>query len=277
VEQSIYTITNGATRSRLNGNVNYTVNGFNTQHNGYMLLGTQSAGNNPLYNGTRGPYSQLHIAGLNGGATQSGYRPWMRTGITFTSNNDISYVGMRNLGSGISEYTMAWGNNQGNNEDDMVFRFIRQGNGNTSIGSLDTPNDIDGRHIARFTSRGLMGLGNTFGVVNGIGSPYIRPQSLLHLSHTLRNGTANEQFGFIQITYRTNGNQIGTGETQWDGLRLGIDNDVFTAQGINYHNAYLRWQENSAFIIESDFDNVSDDNVGEERIRVTNIFAPGGS
>jgi hypothetical protein len=277
--------TNNIQRAMFNRNVNYTISGYNAQHNGYMLLGTQSAGNNPLYNGTRGPYSQLHIAGLNGGATQSGYRPWMRTGVTYTADTDIAYVGLRNMGFGKTEFSMAWGNDQNvntNSEDDMVFRFVRNGNGTTTVNNnLRSAGDLDGRHVARFTARGLMGLGNTFGVIGGANSLYVRPQSLLHLSYDLANGLANEQYGFMQITYRgKTGNTIGTGETQWDGLRLGIDNDVFTAQGVDYHNAYLRWQENSAFIIETDYNNIPDDNtaisgVGEERIRVTNTNALG--
>ena len=60
-------------RAMFNRNVSYTVNGYNTAHNGYMLLGTQTGSNSVLYNGNRGPYSQLHITGANGGATQSGY------------------------------------------------------------------------------------------------------------------------------------------------------------------------------------------------------------
>ncbi|HRO75091.1 MAG TPA: hypothetical protein PLP27_02950 [Crocinitomicaceae bacterium] len=35
----IYTKTNAVNRSKLNGNVNYTVGGYNSAKNGYMLIG----------------------------------------------------------------------------------------------------------------------------------------------------------------------------------------------------------------------------------------------
>jgi hypothetical protein len=49
-----------------------------------------------IYN-DKGAYSLLH---LNGTAPiqQNGYRPWMKTGITFTDNQDMSYFGLRQIG-----------------------------------------------------------------------------------------------------------------------------------------------------------------------------------
>lgn len=59
----------------------------------------------------------LHLAGRDGTFVQDGgYRPWMKTGITFTDNNDLSYFGLRKVGTGtdLTETTIAWTDNWGN-------------------------------------------------------------------------------------------------------------------------------------------------------------------
>ncbi len=84
----------------------------------------------------------------------------------------------------------------------------------------------------------LMSLRNTFG--NNTGGPdglYAEPQSLMHLSYNRRSGVGNERYGFMQITYGGNGPR--TGETQNDGLHLGIDNQFYNG-GLN---GFLRWRE----------------------------------
>lgn len=106
------TVTNGVNRTKLNGTFTtsanqYDIDGYTTFGNtnttvnttGYMLLGpngtfqTQPTLN--IYN-DKGAYSLLH---LNGTAPiqQNGYRPWMKTGITFTDNQDMSYFGLRQI------------------------------------------------------------------------------------------------------------------------------------------------------------------------------------
>jgi hypothetical protein len=72
---------------------------------------------------------------LNGGAAvqQNGYRPWMKTGITFTDNQDMAYFGMRQLGSGldVTEIGITWSDNSavldGIGTDDILIRFITKG------------------------------------------------------------------------------------------------------------------------------------------------------
>ena len=109
----IYTVTNGVNRTKLNGSFTtsanqYDIDGYTTFGNtnttvntsGYMLLGPngtfQTQSNLSIYN-DKGAYSLLH---LNGTAPiqQNGYRPWMKTGITFTDNQDMSYFGLRQIG-----------------------------------------------------------------------------------------------------------------------------------------------------------------------------------
>lgn len=110
----IYTVTNGLNRSKLNGTftavgatAQYGIDGYTTFGNtnttvntsGYMLLGPngtfQTQPGLSIYN-NKGAYSLLH---LNGTAPiqQNGYRPWMKTGITFTDNQDMSYFGLRQI------------------------------------------------------------------------------------------------------------------------------------------------------------------------------------
>lgn len=121
----------------------------------------------------------------------------------------------------MTETTIAWTDNNGSNgfsSDDLQFRFITGRSG--GVNNLATPDDLDGLHIARFTSNGRIGFGNTFGL-NATGMtptvPYVAPQNLLHMS------LSGNQPVFLQITNRDNaGGSSGTGETANDGLYLGL-------------------------------------------------------
>ncbi len=170
--------TNATNRMKLNGNINYSLNGYNASRNGNLLIGISNnfitSGQN-IYTGSMGAFSLLHINGPGSGIQEFGYRPWMQTGITLTGNRDMSYFGLRQVGTGedITETTITWSDNNSGSTgpDDMVFRFTGAGNGNTAISTnLTTTGDLDGLHIARFAPTGEFGLGNTFGVnANGTG------------------------------------------------------------------------------------------------------------
>lgn len=146
----IYTVTNGFNRTKLNGSFTtsanqYDIDGYTTFGNtnatvntsGYMLLGPngtfQTQPGLSIYN-DKGAYSLLH---LNGTAPiqQNGYRPWMKTGITFTDNQDMSYFGLRQIGTALdwTETVMNWSDNQGGLEDDMCFRFTGAPTSSTTI------------------------------------------------------------------------------------------------------------------------------------------------
>lgn len=295
----IYTQTNGVNRMKLNGAftsnaTQYNIDGYSVWGNtattvnttGYLLLGPnapfQTTTGQTIYN-DKGAYSLLHLNGSNL-IQQNGYRPWMKTGITFTDNQDLSYIGLRKVGTGldITETTINWSDNAGPGQvgpDDFVIRFTGAGT-NSVLNSTDyrASNDLDGIHIGRFTGFGLFGLGNTFGIqdVNDPINLYARPQSLFHASYDWQNGAVNEKFGFMQITYRRPYLQpndiIGQGEAASDGLRFGIDNDVFSTADKQHLNSYLRWQEASSFIIQTE-DNNSSNIQQNERLRVTSIGA----
>lgn len=93
------------------------------------------------------------------------------------------------------------------------------------------------------------------------------------MSYDHQVGVANQPYGFMQITYRqgTGSPVIGTGETATDGLRFGIDNGFFSGPQ-NHLNSYLRWQEASSFIIQTEDDNTPNIS-SNERLRVTSIGA----
>jgi len=79
----------------------------------------------------------------------------------------------------------------------------------------------------------------------------------------------------MQITYRAQNvpsPNIGSGETATDGLRFGIDNDVYGSGTKQHLNAYLRWLEAFSFIIQTE-DDPTPSIQSAERIRVTSVGA----
>lgn len=273
-------------RMKLNGTFvpgsQYPINGFNSPQgvntSGYLLLGNN---NNSISDGQsifnqKGAFSLLHLNGetASNGYQEFGYRPWMKTGVTFTGNRDLSYMGLRQIGTDedITETTLVWSDNGGTSNpgpDDLSFRFT-SGGGNNSISSinLQTPTDLDGLHVARFTPEGLFGLGNTFGV-NTTGTPidlYVRPASLAHYSLS-NNRSVWQQFTNRNILLNT-----GTGELATDGFRLGIlGNDSLNRNGI----ALVYNQENRPLLLSA---NANTNNVNgfttNERLRIMAYNTP---
>ncbi len=290
----IYFITGGSTspfyRMKMNGIFDgpsqYNINGYGAADlntTGYILIGKNNSSitdNKSLYQ-DKGAFSQLHINGEGSSYQEYGYRPWMKTGITLTGNRDLSYFGLRKLGSGedITETTIAWSDNTESwhpGPDEMVFRFISGQASQSYLTDFSGNNDMDGLHVARFTGAGRMGLGNTFGINMGSSVGYNTPQSLMHMSYQFRSGTQYQPYGYMQVTYRRpNGavtDIIGQGELATDGLRFGIDNTINGNGTMSHLNGYLRWQEASSFIIQTE-DNISPNIAGNERIRITSTGA----
>jgi len=102
---AIHTKTNSILRMKLNGTVAYNINGFVAARDGYMLLGPDApvAGGPGTYYNNKGAFSLLHLNGTTTALSiELGYRPWMKTGITFTENSDLIYVGRKSEGTGPS-------------------------------------------------------------------------------------------------------------------------------------------------------------------------------
>jgi hypothetical protein len=280
--------TNGIQRLHVNENRNTVLNappgggvGIGVVSNGYVGIGpnTNSSPFGQHINGLwtdKGPYTLLHLNGALDGevAEDFGFRSWMKTGISFTSNIDFSYIGHRKIINNLTEFVINWSNDasvgsENNNfADDMVFRFTsKQNNGidpnpggggsSKGVNNFTKSDDVDGRHIARFTATGEFGLGPNFGYTSDH-PDYVRPQSLLHMS------SFNNQEAWLQIT-----NQDRTEQTEDDGLRLGIRGGASSDAG------YLRWQENTPFIIQSDW-NVNPGGINNgERMRISSINSNG--
>ncbi|MBN9294939.1 MAG: tail fiber domain-containing protein [Flavobacteriia bacterium] len=270
--------TNAINRSKFNGIVNYNISGYNGARNGYMLVGNDnnsiSAGNPNIYT-QKGAFSMLHLNGTGSQYQEFGYRPWMNAGVTFTGNRDLSYVGLRQVGTAedFTEMTIMWSDNSGGGAgpDDMAFRFTGDGNGNTNISSnLQTNDDLDGLHIARFAPTGEFGLGNTFGI-NAPGTPanlYVRPASLGHYS------LSDLRSVWQQFTNRDGTTGTGTGETANDGLRFGIIGNANT--NIN-GTAALYNQENRALLFSTNANTNTINITGgatNERMRLMSVGTP---
>jgi hypothetical protein len=286
--------TNDLNRMKINGNLNYAINGYaGAPRNGNVLIGVQNNtmnSNMNMYTGTMGAYSLLHLNGTGLAAQEFGYRPWMNAGVTMTENSDFAYFGLRKVGTAEdhSETTILWADNGAGNEtwgpDNMVFRFSGYGASPTVKASVSQTNlrendDLDGLHVATFNPTGYFGLGNTFGMNDPSIAPnfYVRPQSLMHMSYDYQNTVASQPYGFMQITARrplaNSTNIIGQGEAATDGLRLGIDyNMQGSTSAKNHLNGVLRWQEASSFIIQTE-DDVTPSIQNSERLRVTSIGA----
>jgi hypothetical protein len=223
----IYTQTNGINRMKLNGDFTYSKNGYSQARNGYLLLGQDGAfGSGGTVYGNRGAYSLLHLNGAGNGLQESGYRSWMQTGITFTSNDDLAYIGHRRMGANdITDMVLAWSDNSqssGVGPDNLVFNFTAGCGLGTNDLAGDNPN---GREIMRLTPTGNVGVGPRFSNVN-------QPASLFHVNNN------NFERSFIQIT-----NQTGTGQTVNDGLHIGYEftDATFKVAEINQKENDFLW------------------------------------
>lgn len=268
----IYTYTNGVPRMIMNGTKTAGmypagINGHAFDRSGFVGIGTN--GNGFLSNPNIGPYSLLH---LNGSGLPPnildvlGHHDWMKTGITFTSNHDLAYLGMRSVNnqSNLTEFVALWSNNATQfGPDDFAFRFSSNNGATTISNNYNSITDGDGLHVMRLTGTGRMGLGPTFGVGNAI---YATPQSLQHLSY---NNRANV---FTQYTNRNAAGGGGTGEGNGDGFRIGLLGGVNNPQN---GNALVYNQETRHLLFSTDANANAITALNTlERMRVTSIDAP---
>jgi hypothetical protein len=182
-------------RMRINGAQNNTINGFNVNTSGFVAI-TRDQGF--LTNGAQSPYSLLHIAGEAATTQQSGYRPWMKDGITFTANSDLGFIGPRAIQNDITEFVLAVTDNanaDGYGPDDFVVRFLRfNGDGG---GSNPLTNSMEGLEIMRcaagLSGKGVVGIGDEFSHLANA-----RPERRLHVHDPGPNNSANAQLRLSQ-------------------------------------------------------------------------------
>lgn len=183
--------------------------------------------------------SRLTITGSNNTSFGGGgFRDWMKTGVFSLENSDNMYVGMMEEDTNRSDAIVAFGDDDADAPFNN-FRILFAGNGATNSGHLE---------LARYTATGNIGFGPVF-------TNAAQPQSLLHLNRDGNNQT------WFQIT-----SQTGTGQTQNDGLRLGIGSG-----GV----AFLRQQENRPIRIQTDWNGTPGGINNGERMRITSIGETG--
>lgn len=172
----IYTITNNTLRMKLNT----TYTGFPTQYpinnatfnngvntSGYLLLGenTPLGSGGTLFN-DKGAFSLLHLNGnyAPGQSVQElGYRPWMKVGITYTSNSDALYIGQRTMGTDITDNVITWSDNASGPIGPDVLKFIfTYGAYNAGNTNPNDPGSVNGYEVARFMPDGNVGIGQTW-------------------------------------------------------------------------------------------------------------------
>ncbi|MEZ4758329.1 MAG: hypothetical protein R2810_00890 [Flavobacteriales bacterium] len=90
------------------------------------------------------PFTRLHLD--NGGSQDSGFRPWMVTGMSLTRGSDMAYVGMKDEGSDRNHTVITWSDNtSGDGPDQLRFLFTSD-NGFWGAG---LSGGIDGLEAAR--------------------------------------------------------------------------------------------------------------------------------
>ncbi|MBK9175464.1 MAG: tail fiber domain-containing protein [Flavobacteriales bacterium] len=113
-------LTNTTERARINASGSYTIGSFTGQvASGFLGVSPNStlwAAGNP------GPFSRLHLH--DGTTVQSAsYRPWMKNGVTFTGNQDHSFLGQKSAAVDYTDMVLHWSDNPGVTLKDRL-RFI---------------------------------------------------------------------------------------------------------------------------------------------------------
>jgi uncharacterized coiled-coil protein SlyX len=150
--------TNNITRMQLMETGNSTINGNVINRSGFLGLSQD-----PTFfsSGIASPFSLLHLNGDNigQGPQTSGYRSWMRYGLTFTHNRDLMYIGMKRVGlNDVTDAVIGWADNGVGpvGPDNLTFNFL--GGDGSGSGSLSD----GGLELARMTSEGRTGIGTSW-------------------------------------------------------------------------------------------------------------------
>ena len=259
--QPIHFFTYNNHRMRINGDLTWQCGGFASQTvNGYVGISPTGFFNN------NSPWSMLHLDGPDntgaGGVSNLGWRPWMKTGVFMKENSDAMYVGMQAQGDdeNRSDAVINWSDDfaspLGPDRLKIVFTSVGGGGNNPlNCSSLQGYEFMEFSAFPTITNNttgypvGHVGIGPTF-------TAAALPQSRLHIN-------AEEDLEtWLQIS-----NATGTGQTEFDGFRVGILGDGGT---VNF-----RQQENFPMMFYTNFNNANVGNANWERMRITDINAIG--
>ena len=278
---ALKTYTNSIGRTKLNGNINYTVAGLNGNRNGFMLLtnnpnaASWGIGLQPYNNPNFGAFSLFHLVGDDSPNIQEGgYRNWMRNGILLSNNFDAGFIGVRKMPNSVSpgaddvsDFVINWSDNAGTNPslrgpDNLIFNFtIGDGNGTDDL----VGNNLNGREIMRMNTNGNIGIGPRFNNDH-------QPKSTLH-QH--QENFASSWFQITNQTMTAPGTQNApTPINPNNGFRIGINGNQ--NQQMN-GNALIYNQETRHLLFSTNANtNALNFNNGTtlERMRITSISAP---
>jgi len=155
-------------RMLLNGTVSYPIGATGNQaSNGFLGL----CANGTLWNGNVGPFTRLH---LNDGGVpqQASYRGWMKNGITFTGNQDHSYVGQKFGNVDFTDMVIHWSDNPGIQlKDHLRFLFTSGSTPGAQVGA-DSPEGLESMRIFPVRNdEAYIGLGDFFAETFFTGTP----------------------------------------------------------------------------------------------------------
>ncbi len=156
VNQPIQFRTDNILRMRLLGTNTTQVIGSYTNQNvsGNLGVGLFNTAN------VTTPWSLLHLD--NGGNQFSGYRPWLRPGMTITNGTDMGWIGLKDEGNDLNHFTLAWADNTLMQGPDL-FKMIFLANPGTT-GTAGTLNGLEAFRI-RPSDNGMeafVGIGDWF-------------------------------------------------------------------------------------------------------------------
>ena len=150
--------TDNALRMRLSQTLTgQTVNGYgNRDLSGHLGIGLFT---DPDVNR---PFSMLHID--SAGGQNTGYRPWMKVGMTLTCWSDLSYFGMKSENNDDNHAVIAWSDNQTGLDGPDLLKFIFLMDNNTSGPTAALDNGLEAARFLPHTSgnQSFFGVGDWF-------------------------------------------------------------------------------------------------------------------
>lgn len=92
------------------------------------------------------PHSILHLDA--GGSQDSGYRPWMQSGMTITRQSDQGYFGLKDEGGARNHTVIAWSDNTMSHPGPDLLKFIFVADNTAANGTAGTLNALEAARVA---------------------------------------------------------------------------------------------------------------------------------
>ena len=276
----IYTVTNGFTRTRLNGDLTTTINTVAQNVSGYLGL-SFNPGAGSVFD-VESPRTMLHIDGPNNTPFSGDWRRWMRTGTYYRENSDAMYVGMKpEAGTNRSDAVVNWsddaftGGGSGPDALRFIFTSTSDGNGGNNLNprSAGGLNGYEYMRMLPYPFANSINSGSSPIAHIGIG-PLFGNTALDAPKARLHSHTEDWFENYFQWS-----NEQSTGMAFNDGLKMGIGG--YNGNADRSGHAYIYNQENRSILFSTNHIAPSAVNGSatnaqntEERMRITSISAP---